>query len=368
MSFRNYLRSKTRQPPFLWKVGLGIIGVGAVLAIVLQGAWAPDVAALLNDLGQLDKQLVPLDEWAAAGNWSEVWWNIPKAMWQGVRPGPTTLALLAGGCWFAIAIQAGQPGSSGGVRWWLALVAVLLGVVSIWPTLFALYYQEAVWQLSDANDLIGGLRYCLLGVGLREELAKLLLFLPLVPFVVRRGSEREALIVAACVGLGFAMEENISYFRGAAGSAVPRLLTANFFHMALTGLSGLAICRAIWNPRECAAEAAAYVVLAILLHGMYDVVIMVQVLNDYSLAGMIIFVLLTYQFFHELRQWWKPPGGVVSLAATFVAAVSLVFAATLVYQSAISDFETSLDLVAQPAVAMGVMLIVFLREMPESLA
>lgn len=367
MSLHSYLRNKTRQPPFLWRLGLGIIGVGVVLALAIQGTLAGNIANFEGKWGAASEYTQKLEQLAAAGEWSQVWWGIPRSMWLGWAPAPTVLAALTGLCWLVFLVQSGQPGSRGGVRWWLCLVALGLGVASIWPTLFAIYYQEEVWNLTEANDLIGGLRFCLWGIGLREELCKLLLFMPLVPIVIRGRSEREALVVAACVGLGFAMEENIGYFRGAAGNAIPRLLMTNSFHSFITGLCGLAVCRAIWNPRHSAAEAGALIVVAILLHGFVDALILLPALQDFSILVSIIDVLLAYQFFRELRQGWASRGEAVSLAATFIAAVSLVFALTFAYQSAISDFETAIDLVAQPAVASGVMVYLFLKEMPESL-
>lgn len=367
MSLHSYLRNKTRQPPFLWRLGLGIIGVGVVLALAIQGTLAGNLTLVEGDRGPLVEQQQLLDRLVEQGQWSDLWWGIPKSMWLGVSAGPAILALFTGVCWFAFAVQAGQPRANNGVRPWLCVLAVGAGVLSIWPTLFLGHWQEEVWGLSLTKDLVDGLRFFLLGVGLREELCKLLLFLPLVPLIVRRGSPHEALIVAACVGLGFAIEENIGYFWGAAGQSVPRLLTANFLHMAWTGLCGLAVCRAVWNPRECAAEAGAIVLVAIILHGLYDSVIVLPALEEFAIGAMIIYVLLAYQFFRELRQGWAPRGEAVSLAATFIAAVSLVFTVTFAYQSAISDFETAIDLVAQPAVASGVMVYLFLKEMPESL-
>ena len=213
MPWRNYLRSKTRQPAFLWRLTLGILMAGALVGYAAQwlpdsvekGLREPDTTAFNENYDQV-QQLV------AEGDWSGLWWAIPRSMWLGWLPGPATIAVITGLCWLAFTIQAGQPSSPGGIRWWLALLAVGLGVVSIWPTLFAVYWQEEVWGLEDSKDLIGGLRFYILGVGLREELSKLLLFLPLLPWVLRRGSEREALLVAACVGLGFAMEENVQCF------------------------------------------------------------------------------------------------------------------------------------------------------------
>ncbi len=366
MQLESYLRHKTRQPQFVWRVVIGILVVGTMVAYGVQAS--PDtpvdfdgsIPEAYNDY--IDR----LEQLAASGKWAELWWAIPRAMWLGAVPGPTVLALITGACWFAFLLQSGQPWRSAGIRWPLAVAGPMLGVVSIWPTLFAIYWQEQVLDLRETGELAGGLKFFILGVGLREELSKLLLFLPLVPWIIRRGSEREALLVAACVGLGFAMEENISYFFNA-GSSAGRFLTANFMHMSLTGLVGLAVCRGIWQPRQRAGEAIAIVLLVIVAHGMYDALIVLPALEQYSVASSIIAILLAYQFFHELRTWWQPPGETISLTATFLVAVALVVASNLVFLSSILGLSDAVRAAVIPAVSLGVMVYLFLREMPESI-
>src|SRR5262245_35704155 len=120
--------------------------------------------------------------------------------------GATTLAILTGVCWTAFAVQSIQPRSWRDGRLWLSLLAPALGVLSIWPLVFANFWQEHRWNLVESESLLPGLRFFILGVGLREELAKFLCFLPLLPWCVWRRDELAALLLAACVGIGFAME------------------------------------------------------------------------------------------------------------------------------------------------------------------
>lgn len=374
MQLQPYLRSNTRRPEFLGRMVLAILGVGLVLAFVVQ-ATEPvvvtedgiELRSIPEEYEQYEQYHDEVQRLANNREWGQLWWALPKGMWLSVVPGPTFLALLTGICWFAFAVQAGQPHRPNGIRWPLAVVGIALGVLSVWPTLFAIYWQEIDWKLVESADLRGGLKFFILGVGLREELSKLLLFMPLVPWIIRRGSEREALLVAACVGLGFAMEENINYFSDSAGSTSGRFLTANFFHMSATGLCGLAVCRAIWNPRQRLGEAIAIVLLVVFVHGMYDALISLPDLEYYAMGSMILFILLAYQFFHELRAWWEPPGETISLTATFLASIAIVVAATLVYMSSLVGLRLATQSVIAPAVALGIMVYMFLREMPESI-
>jgi len=207
VSWRADLRSRTRDPKFLWRLAIGIMSAGLLIGFAAR--WLPESvseALIGGRFDELSDHYDQVDQLAERGDWWAVWWMIPTSMSLAILPGPALIAGLAGVCWFVFLLQAGQPGMKDGLRWWLAIAGVLLGVLSIWPTLFSIYFQEQEWSVRPSTETIEGLRYFLVGVGFREELAKLLLFLPLVPFIIRRGSEREAMMVAGCVGLGFARE------------------------------------------------------------------------------------------------------------------------------------------------------------------
>ena len=368
MSWKPVLRSKTRDPQFLWTIAIVILSLGLLLAFASQ--WLP--ATVTNPLigaraDELDELVEKIDQLAAAGQWQDVFISIPQLMWRNMLPGPVAIACVAGFSWLVFLIQAGQPSAADGIRWWLCLPAVALGALSVWPTLMAVFFQEQQWGFTHTTETIAGLRFFILGVALREELCKLLLFLPLVPWIIRGGSQREALLVAGCVGLGFAIEENIGYFAGDPSSTLSRFLTANFLHISLTGLIGLALCRAIWWPREWLSDSIGTILLAIVLHGVYDALIALPALVEYNIGSSIIHILLAYRFFHELRAWWVPRGETISLSATVVAAVSLITAASYVYFAAATDLRTATDAVIMPAISSGILVYMFLREVPESL-
>ncbi len=368
MPWKHVLRSKTRDPQFLWSWATIILAIGLLLAFASR--WLPKsvTESLIGARAdEVDEYVARMDQLAAGGQWHDVFTGIPELMWMNMLPGPVAIASVAGFSWLIFLIQAGQPRAANGIRWWLCLPAVGLGAVSVWPTLMAVFFQEQQWGLRHTTDTVAGLRFYILGVALREELCKLLLFLPLVPWIIRRGSEREALLIAGCVGLGFAIEENIGYFAGDPASTLSRFLTANFLHISLTGLIGLALCRAIWWPREWLSDSIGTILLAIVLHGLYDALIALPALTEFSIGSSIIHILLAYRFFHELRSWWVPRGEPISLSATVVTAVTLITAASYVYFAAATDLQTATDAVIMPAISSGILLYMFLREVPESL-
>lgn len=368
MTWRSYLRSKTRQAAFLWRMVLWMIVAGIALGYLVQRAGQPDTTKIVQT-DRSDQAVERLKALAERGAWAQLWWAIPRvAFLRLLSPGPALLAALAGCCWLVFLWQAMRLPGGRDPRFWCAVVAIPLGMLSIWPTHFFGFWQEYAWNLQRSPQLIPGLRFFIFGVGLREELAKLLCLLPLMPVLLRVGDELTALVVSGCVGLGFAIVENAGYFASSGGSDVlGRFLTANPAHITLTGLVGLAVYRALRHPQAWGWHALGVFGVLVCAHGLYDAFIAVPVLVEYALFGTIVFALLVYQFFRELRSMRKPQGDTISLTANFLFGVSLLTAATFVYWSATVGNSIAFDMLATEATGLAVMVYLFLREMPESM-
>ncbi len=370
MNWRSTLQSKTRQPAFLWRMVAWIIAAGIVAGYAAQYFCAPEpqgkfAAETSKETSRWDK----IERWADQGEWSKVWWAIPASQqWRLQNRATVALAALTGCCWLVFLLQALQVGGVRDGRLWLAIVGVLLGVLSIWPTQFFNLWQETGWGLRESRKLIPGLRYNVLGVGLREEFAKLLCLLPLIPVLLRLRSELAALLVSGSVGIGFALAENAGYFASSGGTSVMgRYLTANPLHMTLTGLIGLALFRGLRQPRDWGPHALATFGLMVFAHGIYDALIDLPALADYAMLGTIVFALVVYQFFRELRSLRTTRREMVSLTANFLCGVSLVTAATFVYLSATVGCPIAFDVLASGVIGLAVMVYLFLREMPETM-
>ncbi|MEQ8835483.1 MAG: PrsW family glutamic-type intramembrane protease, partial [Lacipirellulaceae bacterium] len=374
----------------LWKWGLGILAVGFVVGIAVdasftgwmepperQNLFAPDSEEPEEPQTPPDdphyqdrvKHWEKIEQHAGRGEWGSVFLAIPKSMLQGWgNVGTTGLAILTGLCWMMFLLQTVQPADDRTFRLLSCIVGLLLGVVSIWFTLFLILYQEIGWGLAESDEFIPGLRFFVLGVGFREEVSKFICFLPLLPWIVRRRDELAALIVAGCVGLGFAMEENVGYiYRSAGSGTLGRLLTPAPIHIALTGLIGLAAYRACRWPKEWGPQFVVVFLGAILMHGAYDALIVLPDLKDYSIGAFILFFLLQWHFFRELRELRIVRRETISLSANFITCVALVAAATFVYMSAATGWSGALDIMFMSVLGQAMMVYLFLREMPESL-
>ena len=368
MNWRNYLRNRTRQPAFLWRMVLSILVLGVVFGYLAESYFFSGLDFTSHGNPSGGENWSAIERLAEAGQWWEVWWRIPKQIYYGYGNwGPLVLAVCTGVCWFTFLAQVVAEKPPRFERFALMLVGVAFGVLSIWPTGFFIVWQEIGWGLQDSQDLIPGLRYNILGIGLREEAAKLICLMPLL-VLLRNQREILALVVSACVGLGFAIEENVGYFfREEETTAMGRYLIANPLHMALTGIVGLTIHRALRYPRDWGPHAVAMFGLVVVAHGVYDAAIMVPAIREYGLIGMIVFALVVYQFFRELRNLRTTSGDVVSLTANFLCGVSLLTAATFIYLSATQGFSAAGDLVTSEALGLSIMVYLFLREMPESM-
>ncbi|NNE90853.1 MAG: PrsW family intramembrane metalloprotease [Verrucomicrobiales bacterium] len=231
-------------------------------------------------------------------HWGELFKTVLEYDFLRFRPWAVSLALICAAIWFVILGQFG-----GLERHQIAkyIPALVCGMFSASATLFVVVVQEQIQGFvfdPEYSSPVQQAIYCIAGIGLREEFLKLLFFVPIALALRKRHDDLTALICAGMVGLGFAMQENLGYF-GDEPSFTPwsRFLTANFFHVALTGIVGLSLYRVIRLRGRGWENFLLDFIMMVVAHGMYDAVIMMPLLSSYSfLATIIIYALLTYRF------------------------------------------------------------------------
>jgi protease PrsW len=205
--------------------------------------------------------------------------------------------------------------------------------------------------------------YFIFGVGLREEAAKLLLFLPLLGVLLRRGSRIEAMTCGALVGLGFAAEENINYFsHGPASAAISRFLTANFLHMSLTALIALSVYdgkRGRSMPHD---RFNVMFPLVVLIHGAYDFFLSDSEFGNLSIISMFLLIMVAQQFLRQLliASSRMEEEGVLRL---FVWSLTLLTGASYVYASTLAGPLLALRLMALGSLGVAFLIWIFVREL-----
>lgn len=245
---------------------------------------------------------------------------------------PLLVALVAGLMWFLFVARLGKLNERPVFRTAVLLVAFLLGVASIAPTLLLIMVEEHFLHLEETGDLVRDAIYFTAGVGLREEASKLLMFAPLLLVLRRWGSRLDVLACGAMVGLGFATEENLNYFAADAGaSALGRFLTANFLHMSMTALCADALDHFLRRPAERSMDFTVTFLTVVCMHGAYDFFAANQAVGELSFLSVLVFILLTRNFLNAVRQTRGRPDANDKFLRRLVQAVAVVAGASFVY-------------------------------------
>lgn len=294
----------------------------------------PSYESLLRELGPHYQSEAAI----LGGNYGELLTTTAVSAWESAQTHPVELilTLLCGVVWFLVLHQLGGVKLK---RNWRSLLAVALGIFSPILTLFIYSLQTHYNGLEENGTFWNDLLFYIAGVGLREEVSKLILFAPLL-FLLRNKSEAEILVTAGCVGLGFAIEENINYFGGQIGAMpLARFVSANFLHIATTAIAGLALSRWVRFPRSCWEQGVIAILSVILVHGLYDFCIASPVprveLSFQQFPFMILLALAQF-FLTDLRRVREARGNIVAPLFAFLVGIAVLssfalLAATMQY-------------------------------------
>lgn len=268
------------------------------------------------------------------GEWMRAAVDCVQSDFDHIPPAIAALVTLSGVVWLIILLQAIQMPEAPLSRLTLCLLGVVLGFFSTTPTLLLVMFTENNLHLVLGKGLITDLLYCFAGIGPREEFCKLAAFLPLLPTLMLRKNKLEMLIVAGCVGLGFAVSENLEYFgRGMPTLAIGRFVTANFMHIAATGILGLALCEACLEPLKYGWKLPLTFLWVSTLHALYDAVQIIPILTVLHFMEGVSFIWLTIVFFKRLRQWRAEETNYFWMPASIITGLAIVSAACFIYAS-----------------------------------
>jgi RsiW-degrading membrane proteinase PrsW (M82 family) len=331
-----------------------------------------DVAAL-QDLCAEPRVIVESDAsalWRAAkltGNRRLLFralWQMQGALWlQGAE---VPLALLAAGIWYIVLIH---TASREAWRWWRYLPAVFAGIASVW---LLHWWQGTLRYRSDpegAPSLTHEMLQWIMHVGLPEEAAKLALFAFFLPVLLHNRSGVKAALTAGCVGIGFALDENLHYFRDyGVQIAIQRLLTANFMHLSMTGILGWHLYELFRSRFHHATEFLTAFCLIVVAHGVYDFSLGTQAAQwGFDIASMVTLALAARFYLHLLHEQERPgpAGHAISRTSVFILGTSLlggVLMITMVWE--LQRLE-GITLVLKSMVGVALVGFIYIREWHE---
>jgi RsiW-degrading membrane proteinase PrsW (M82 family) len=292
-------------------------------------------------------------DWAAAARW------FFPSQYEGATLPVLAMAAISALVWFALCAVIGQPRGRWRTRGPVYLAALVLGIASTYVTMGVALLEQRFLALAEKGQALLDLIYFVVGVGVREELSKALLFLPLVPILRRWGDRRQALACGALVGLGFAAEENVGYFHMGLSTALSRFLTANFLHISATGLVAVAIDDAVRGRETREGDLSRTLMLVVVAHGLYDFFLSTGS-GESSFLSMLVFILLTRRFVDVLRTL---PGREGPLARWFLVGLAVVAGASFVYASALVGPQTAAVALLEGLFGVAIVAYVFVREL-----
>jgi RsiW-degrading membrane proteinase PrsW (M82 family) len=306
----------------------------------------------------------------AQKNWRAIFKQVPLSLISQQQAGLLGLTLITGLAWAFFLYHLGEVEKFFSSTTLLCFAGFILGVLSTTPTVYAVIWQDDFLHFAQTGNSLQILIYHVGGVGLREEVCKLLLFLPLLPFLLKRGDEREALLVASFVGLGFAIEENGGYFYGSQGVDGPgRFLTANFLHIVLTGMNGLALFRACaWGGRGIN-EFLTVFPLTVLVHGLYNGLDEVPELMEIGgYLSITLYVVSSTLYFNRAFELRENRRMTFSLTGAFILGLSIVAAAVLIEQITALGPAAGLTRIFPEFLGVSILVLMFTRVFNEGLS
>ncbi len=183
---------------------------------------------------------------------------------------------------------------------WLLTLSLIGGMFSVIPVLITGALTDLM--IPYLQGIQRPIYEAFIQAGFVEELFKLLVVLLLV-WRSRHFDERfDGIVYAVFVSMGFALVENILYvFDGGIGTGLVRIVTAVPAH-AIFGISmGYYLGMAKFNPWRRSSYIALALIVPWLLHGFYDVVIMIG--NDWLLIVFVVYLIFMYIYgFRKIRE------------------------------------------------------------------
>jgi RsiW-degrading membrane proteinase PrsW (M82 family) len=291
-------------------------------------------------------------------------WQMQWARWM--QGAAVPLALLAAAIWYIILIH---TASREPFRWGRYLPGVFAGIASVW----LLHWWQGTLNYrghpDDTTSLSDEILEWIMHVGLPEECAKLVLFAFFLPVLLHHRSGVKAALTAGCVGLGFALDENLHYFLDVGPQvAIGRLLTANFMHLSLTGILGWHLYELFRSRFHHATVFLTVFCAVVAAHGIYDFSLGGAAKAwGFDLAHIIILALCARFYLHLLHENERgcPAGLAISRTAVFVLGTALLGGMVMFVMVWNLQCFKGITLVLEQLVAVALVGLIYIREWRE---
>ncbi len=179
-------------------------------------------------------------------------------------------------------------------RLWDTVIAFVIGFLT--PTLALwIYYGLEISGFNFNGELVNDFFYSIFGVGLTEEISKLLGVLIAIKIINKRVNEPiDYLVFAGVVALGFSVRENFIYYNNyGAQIASGRTFISCLVHIINTSICVYGIYRfQLFNKGSKFINTIVGISVAVLSHGLFDFFLFQPFLGDFtSLLSTIVYLI-----------------------------------------------------------------------------
>jgi RsiW-degrading membrane proteinase PrsW (M82 family) len=192
----------------------------------------------------------------------------------------------------------------------LLLLAFGLGMLAVglsaalYRGLGLLGFRFDASALAESGTL-GLFGYALLAIGPIEELSKLLPFALVILRLRQLDEPVDGIIYASFIGLGYAAVENWQYLDYLTrAEAYARGFASPVVHIVLASIWGLWMTQALLGKRSVWRAALRGFLVAAVLHGLYDFIVLLSPGNALPLAGLMIAAVWLWRLrvLHQLKR------------------------------------------------------------------
>lgn len=186
-------------------------------------------------------------------------------------------------------------------KWKYIIFIFILGIL----------FSDLTFLLSDLNSMFTGfslngnvlndLLYCIIGIGVIEELVKILPVILILKYTGAINEPVDYIVYGSISALGFAFAENLLYFNSYGPQIIMgRALTAVVFHMFLTSLAAYGLMLHKYKSGSgIISDFLKYFLLAAIIHGLYDFWLINPSVSRFGLLSMVILI-FCLSFFNTL--------------------------------------------------------------------
>ena len=313
------------------------------------------------------------DYYLEKGSYHKMFYHLIISRYSYYTAEAIVVCILAGLGWILFLVHLGHGWFWSRKEQLMIPVAFILGYFSTHFCLGIVVIQDHLINFDGNNatkDTVFNLAYCVLGIGLREEVCKMLFFMPLLPFLMRVKENYKILVYCSLVGLGFAVEENIGYWmRDGAGSqaVMSRFLTANFIHMFLTGYICYYLTIAFKKKGKAWDDFTHALIKMIVIHGVYNFFYIdpKMVREGFYFFSLMIAIYMSMQYIRLLLYSAPPSHTYLSLTRVFTVVLCLTIGIALLSMSMEIGVKESVKVIFAGLMTNAIFAYMFYREFDE---